>query len=186
MCQGLMAAAPRYRSRTWHDIGTSCAILSLWIVPWLILTAATWMAGGHPSVSLVAFINPGEIVRRIGSGSGAFQLWVLVAPTSPVVVWRFWASLVIMIGAIGAAGVGARIQIAQIPRGRFRRFLPADRQVVRSAHWARALDLRSLRGRPGHTGVFLLGRHGRRRLVTQRETSRKESPRQAVGRQRMH
>jgi hypothetical protein len=162
-----MAAAPRHQSRTWHDIGTSCGILSLWIVPWLILTAATWIAGGHPSVSPVAFINPGEIARRIGSGSGAFPLWVLVAPTSTVVAWRFWASLVIIIGAISAAGVAARVQIARIPRGRLRRFLPADRQVVRSAHWARAMDLRSLRARPGRAGIFLLGRHGRRRLATQ-------------------
>jgi len=166
-----MAAVPRHGSQKWRDITTSGGLLSLWILPWLILTGATWIAGGHPSVSPVAFINPGDIVRRMGSGSGAFQLWVLVAPTSTVVAWRFWVSLMIMIGAITAAGIGARVQLARMPRGRLRRFLPADRRVVRTAHWARAVDVRSLRGRPGHAGVFLLGRHGRRLLVTQPETS---------------
>jgi type IV secretion system protein VirD4 len=149
----------------------SAGLISLWIVPWLILTAATWIAGGHPSLSPVAFINPGDMVRRFWSGSGPFQWWVLVVPTSTVVAWQFWASLVIMVASITLVGVGARLQMTQISRGRFRRFLPADRRVVRMAHWARAVDVRSLRGHPGHGGVFLLGRHGRRRLVTQPETS---------------
>jgi type IV secretion system protein VirD4 len=166
-----MAAAPRHRSHAWRDIGTSAGLISLWIVPWLILTAATWIAGGHPSLSPVAFINPGDIVRRFWSASGPFQWWVLVVPTSTVVAWQFWASLVIMVATITLVGVGARLQMAQISRGRFRRFLPADSRVVRTAHWARAVDLRSLRGCPGRAGVFLLGRHGRRRLVTQPETS---------------
>jgi type IV secretion system protein VirD4 len=166
-----MAAAPRHRSHAWRDIGTSAGLISLWIVPWLILTAATWIAGGHPSLSPVAFINPGDMVRRFWSASGPFQWWVLVVPTSTVVAWQFWASLLVMVATITLGGVGARLQMAQISRGRFRRFQPADRRVVRTAHWARAVDLRSLRGRPGRAGVFLLGRHGRRRLVTQPETS---------------
>jgi type IV secretion system protein VirD4 len=166
-----MAAAPWHRSQTLRDVGTSGGLVFLWIVPWFILTTATWIAGGHPSVSPVGFINPGDVVRRIGSGSGPFEWWVLVAPTSTVVAWRFWSSLAIMIAAITVGAVGVRIQMAHMPRGRFRRFLPADRRVVRAAHWARAVDLRSLRGRPGHAGVFLLGQHGRRLLVTQPETS---------------
>jgi type IV secretion system protein VirD4 len=166
-----MAAASRHRSQAWLDVSTSSALIMLWIVPWLMLTAATSIAGGHPSVSPVAFINPGDMIRRIWSGSGPFQWWVLVAPTSAVVAWRFWASLALMIAAIGAGTVGARIQIAQMRRGRFRQFLPADRRVVRMAHWARPADLRSLRGRPGHDGVLLLGKFGRRLLVSQPETS---------------
>lgn len=166
-----MAAAPRHRSQAWRDIGTSGGLIALWMVPWLILTAATWIAGGDPSVSPVSFINPSDMIRRIGSGSGPFQWWVLVAPASTIVAWRFWASLAIMVATITVGVVGARIQIAQASRGRFRRFLTADRRVVRTAHWARAVDLRSLRPRSGRAGIFLLGQHGRRCLVTQPETS---------------
>src|ERR1700692_1764758 len=156
-----MAAAPRHRSQAWRDIGTSGGLIVLWIVPWLILTAATWIAGGHPSASPMAFINPGDMVHRMSS-SGPFQWWVLVAPMSAVVAWRFWASLGLMIAAIGVGAAGARVQIAQMRRGRLRQFLPADRRVVRVARWARAVDLRSLRGHPGRGGVFLLGKFGRR------------------------
>src|ERR1700688_4989658 len=166
-----MAAAPRHRSQAWRDIGTSGALIVLWIVPWLILTAATWIAGGHPSVSPVAFINPGGMIRRIWSLNRPFQWWVLVAPTSSVVAWRFWASLALMLAAVGVGIAGVRIQIGQMRRGRFRQLFPAERGVVRVAHWARAVDLRPLRGRPGHDGVFLLGKFGRRLLVSQPETS---------------
>ncbi len=166
-----MVAAPRQRSQTWRDIGTSGALISLWIVPWLVLTAATWLAGGHPTASPVAFVNPSDIARHVASGIGPFRWWVLVAPTSTVVAWRFWVSLAIMVAAITAAGVGVKVQIAGMPRGRFRKFVPADRRLVRTARWARAMDVRMLRGRPGHAGVFLLGEHGRRMLVTQPETS---------------
>ena len=109
----LMVAAPRHRSQTWRDIGTSGGLIALWIVPWLILTTATWIAGGHPSASPVAFINPGDMVRRISSGRGPFEWWVLVAPTSTVIAWRFWAGIAIMVAAITVGGVGANGHIAQ-------------------------------------------------------------------------
>jgi type IV secretion system protein VirD4 len=154
-----------------RDVTATSLLLSLWIVPWVVLTTATWMAGGHPSASPVAFINPGGVLRRIGSAGGPLQWWVLVAPTSTVVAWRFWMSLALIAVGTTALGVGARVQIGRMPRGRLRRLLPSGGRVVRTARWARAVDVRSLRGRPGRAGVFLLGDHGRRPLVTQPETS---------------
>jgi type IV secretion system protein VirD4 len=166
-----MAARPRHQTETWRDLRAGGVLIAAWIVPWLALTAATWIAGGRPTASPVAFINPGGIIRRIGSGGGPFEWWVLVAPTSTITAWRFWASLVLIVGAVTAGVARSRRQVARMTRGRLRRFVSPDRRVVRTAHWARAGDLGSLRGRPGRGGVFLLGHHGRRLLVTQPETS---------------
>jgi type IV secretion system protein VirD4 len=167
----LMAAAPRPGNHVWREIGTSAGLIALWIAPWSVITAATWVAGGRPTISPVAFINPGDLVRRLTSAHGPLDLWVLVAPASGITVWKFWATLA-LIPCGGAAGFMAiRIQIARMSHGRLRRFVPSGKRLTRTAHWARAVDLRSLRGRPGQPGVFVLGLHGRRMLVTQGETS---------------
>lgn len=72
---------------------------------------------------------------------------------------------------MSVSGIAVRVQMVRMTRGRFRRLLPPSRRIVRSARWARAVDVRALRGRPGRDGVFLLGYHSRRLLVTQPETS---------------
>ena len=166
-----MAATPRPRTHGSRDVWASAALVALWIVPWLVLTTSTWIAGGHPSASPVAFINPGEIIRRLASGTSGLEWWLLVAPRSQVIAWQFWASLGLTLAAVTTGAVGARMVGLRMTQGSLRRFVPASRRVVRTAHWARSVDLRSLRGRSGHAGVFLLGHHGRRSLVTQRETS---------------
>ncbi len=166
-----MAAVPRHRTQTWRDLGTSAVLISLWIVPWLLLTAATWIAGGRPSASPISFLNPAAIIRRLESGGGAFDWWVLVAPKSTVVAWRFWGSLAVIAITASAGVVGARVQAQQLSRGRLSRFMSPARRIARTARWARGIDLRPMHGRPGRASVFLLGRHGRRMLVTQLETS---------------
>ena len=166
-----MAAVPRPGANVWRDVGTSAGLIALWIAPWLVITAATCAAGGRPSLSPVDFINPGGIMRRLASGSGPLDWWVLVAPRSGVLAWKFWASVALILVAGAGGGIVVRLQLTRVSHGRFRRFAPAGRRVMRTARWARAVDLRSLHGRPGRAGVFLLGRHGRRMLVTQPETS---------------
>ena len=166
-----MAAAPRYRSQAWRDIGVVAALVTVWIAPWFVLTVATWIAGGHPSASPVAFIDPVALLHRVASGSAPFEWWVLVAPTSSVVAWKFWTALALIVCVAVVAGLGTRTQVARASGGPFRWVLPGETRVVRVARWARAADLHSLRGRPGHGGTFLLGEHRRRRLVTQPETS---------------
>jgi type IV secretion system protein VirD4 len=110
-------------------------------------------------------------VRRVSSGHGPFDWWVLVAPASHVLAWRFWTTLALIVAAGTGGLIVMRFQIEQITHGQLKRLMPTGRRVARTAHWARGVDLRSLRGLPGHGGVFLLGRHGRRMLVTQAETS---------------
>lgn len=177
-----MAAIPRHPTQSWREVWTIGVLLSLWIVPWLALTAATWSAGGHPGVSPVAFIDPTGVVHRLSSGSGPLQWWVLVGPTSHVVAWRFWSSLALFAVTGIVVAMAARMQLVRLGRGRLRRLLPPARRITRSARWARKVDLRKLRGRPGEGGTFLLGQHRRRMLVTQPETSPTELPQQAGGR----
>ena len=166
-----MAAAPRPRNHAWRDLVASAALVALWIAPWLLLTVATWTAGGHPSASPIGFVNPGDIVRRIASEHGPLDWWVLVAPASAVIAWKFWGSIALILAGGVAAFLMLRVLVARMTHSRFSRLMPAGRGVTRTAHWARAIDLRLLRGRPGRGGVFLLGRHGRRMLVTQAQTS---------------
>jgi type IV secretion system protein VirD4 len=166
-----MSAAPRYRSQAWREIGAVGVLIALWMVPWVALTAATWIAGGHPSASPAAFINPSDVFRRIGSGIRPFEWWVLVSPASTVVAWKFWTSLVLIAATVTIIVIGARMQLVGMSHDRFRQFLPSARRVVRMGRWARSVDLRSLRGRPGRGGVFLVGQHGGRPLVTMPETS---------------
>src|SRR4029077_9824772 len=94
-----------------------------------------------------------------------------VSPTSTVVAWKFWISLSLIAAAVTVCAIGVRMQVEGIARGGFRQVLPSARRVMRMGRWARRVDLRSLRGRPGRGGVFLLGQHGGRPLVTQPETS---------------
>ena len=166
-----MVAAPRLRTQAWRDLGAGGALIALWVAPWFGLTTATWVAGGHPSESLVAFINPGGVVDRLRAAHGAFEWWVLVAPKTAVVAWRFWASLALIAIAGTGASIGLRVTIARAGRGPLRTLSPPGRRMARSTHWARRGDLRSLRGHAGRDGVFLIGQHGRRLLTTQAETS---------------
>src|SRR5450631_1810917 len=161
-----MAAAPRYRTQAWRDIGIGALLVTVWICSWFALTVATSIAGGDPSVSPVAFINPSTLVRRFASSMGPLQWWVLVKPTSTVVVWKFWTALSLIVCTVTVGVIGTRMQLARLATGPLGQLLPAARRVVRTGRWARAADLRSLRGRPGRRGVFLVGQHGRRPLVT--------------------
>src|SRR5579863_9544355 len=130
-----MAAAPRPRANVWHDFGTTVVLIALWIVPWLVITAATWVAGGRPSTSPPSFINPGSIVRRVLSGHGPFDWWVLVAPSAHVVVWRFWTALVVIVIAGTGGFMAVRVQVDRVRHGRLGRLVPAGRRVARTAHW---------------------------------------------------
>jgi len=166
-----MAATPSHSAHRWRDVRVTIALVSLWLGPWLLLSACTWIAGGHPSASPMAFIDPAEVSRRLAAGDVASRWWELVDPGSGVVPWRFWASLgagtVIACGCLTHARRSAASGRARGLPG----LLAPGGRVVQTAHWARHRELRALRGRPRHRGRFLLGTHGRTTLVTQPETS---------------
>ncbi len=161
-----MAAAHPYRVQTWRDIRATSALIALWLCPWAILTVATLVAGGRPSASPFAFLDPARVLRRVGSEGGAYRWWVLVDPKSPVSASAFWITSGLIVVVACAFGFGAWHLSTGHRLGR-----PARQRVVRTAHWARRADLRDMRPHRGRVGVFFVGTHRRRKLVTQSETS---------------
>jgi type IV secretion system protein VirD4 len=161
-----MAAAHPHRVQSLRDLRVAGAFIASWLCPWAILTVATWIAGGRPSASPVEFLDPVRIVHRLAASGGAERWWVFVDPTSPVSAWRFWAGAALTVVIMLAAGFGIWRLSTGSGLGRMRR-----RRIVRTAHWARRSDLRDMRPRRGRVGVFVVGTHRRRRLVTQSETS---------------
>lgn len=161
-----MAAAHPYRVQTWRDIRTAGTLIGLWLCPWAILTIATWVAGGRPSASPFDFLDPSRITRRFGTESAVTRWWVFVDPKAPVSPWAFWVTSGVTSAAAGVCGSA----IWRFSTGRRPGRSPRAR-IVRTAHWARRADLRAMRPRRGRVGVFFVGAHRGRKLVTQSETS---------------
>ncbi|HEX6537671.1 MAG TPA: type IV secretory system conjugative DNA transfer family protein [Candidatus Dormibacteraeota bacterium] len=137
----------------------------LWGGSWLVLTAAAWVAGGHPSVGPLAFLDPARIAALVRGGLGA-AVWELVgagAGTRPAVFWPAFGGLVLAVpGAVLVA------------MGRPRAVISAHRRAGRIrtvSHWARRRDIAGLSSRTARAGRFMLGTMRRRLLLTERETS---------------
>lgn len=161
-----MAAAHPYRVQTWRDIRAAGTLIAFWLCPWAILTVATWVAGGRPSASPFDFVDPSCIIRRFGTESGAYRWWVFVDPKSSVSPWAFWVTA----GVTSVAAAVCGFALWRFSTGR-RPGRPSRGRIVRTAHWARRADLRAMRPRRGRAGVFFVGTHQGRKLVTQSETS---------------
>jgi type IV secretion system protein VirD4 len=138
-----------------------------WLASWAWLYTAAWVAGGHPSVDPVHYVDPGRVVARLHRGTG-ISPWDLVEAgprTQPIV---FWVALAVLaVASVSGVAVAARWcgWAAHLPAG-----MPANR--LRSvSRWARGADLRALRVRRPRSGSFLLGATGRRLIATERETS---------------
>jgi type IV secretory pathway TraG/TraD family ATPase VirD4 len=161
-----MAVAHPNRVQTWRDIRMAGALIAVWLCPWAILTVATWVAGGRPSASPFDFVDPSRIARRLGSEHGAYRWWVLVDPKAQVSAGMFWVSSALTVATASVCGftmwhLATSKRSGRLPRGR----------IVRAAHWARRADLRAMRPHRGRLGVFFVGIHRGRKLVTQSETS---------------
>jgi type IV secretion system protein VirD4 len=137
-----------------------------WLVPWLILTAATWIAGGHPRVGPLSFVQPGEVAARMRS-HGPLDLWRLVggdAATAPAAFWPATAFLCAAFTAIAIVTVRAMRHVGTHHFG-------SNTNVDHLSRWARRRDLHGLLTRRRHAGRFVIGLHGRARMATERETS---------------
>jgi hypothetical protein len=112
-------AVPRERSRR-GDLILLGAAATAWLLPWLLLTGAAAVSGGHPDESPVDFINPLRLVGMYWTDGNAVVWWHLVGATQPAHVWLFAAfiiaALVVMLAALvasllvwagGVPGVGA-------------------------------------------------------------------------------
>lgn len=161
---------PRPRSRR-GDLVLVGALLSVWLLPWLVLTGAMAVAGGHPTVSPLGFINPLRIASTYHSDGNTLVWWHLVGDGQPAHVWIFVAFIVVTIAGVAAVVVGGLVAWAGgIPGvGATRLLLPS--RLPRSSRWATWRDLRALQVRGPRPGSMVLGRRGAHLIATERETS---------------
>jgi type IV secretion system protein VirD4 len=164
------ASVPRPRSRR-GDLVLIGALLCAWLVPWLVLTGAMAVAGGHPTVSPLEFINPLRIASTYHGDGNRLVWWHLVGDGQPAHVWLFVAFIVVTVAGGAAAAVGGIFAWAGgIPGvGATRLLLPS--RLPRSSRWATWRDLRALQVRSPRPGSMVLGRRGAHLIATERETS---------------
>jgi len=142
-------------------------LLAAWLVPWALLTAVAWLAGGSPSASPLDFINPVRIAARYHADGNRLVLWHLVATRGTVNGAVFW----LVLGAVGASSVAAVTWSARFVRGSTRIVSWRRTELDRVSRWARWSDLRHLRTRRPCAGAFTLGRRGAALIATETETS---------------
>ncbi|HEY7926662.1 MAG TPA: type IV secretory system conjugative DNA transfer family protein [Candidatus Dormibacteraeota bacterium] len=164
------ASVPRPRSRR-GDLVLITALLCAWLLPWLVLTGALAVAGGHPDVSPLEFINPLRIASTFRADGNTLVWWHLVGTGPPAHVWLFIAFIVAIVVGGAATALGALVAWAGgVPGiGATRLLLP--NRLPRTSRWATWRDLRALQVRRPRPGSMVLGRRGTHLIATERETS---------------
>jgi hypothetical protein len=150
-----------------NDLLLLLLLTGSWLFPWAVLTAAAWAAGGRPTVNPIAFVEPGQIVARLGA-QRPFALWHLVGgfgPANPFVFWTVLCTLCAM------ALSSALVITSRLPH--LMGVVAASRSggVDRLSRWARHTDLRGVLTRRMQPGRFLIGYHRRDLMATEREVS---------------
>ncbi len=164
------ASVPRPRSRR-GDLVLIVTLLSLWLLPWLVLTGALAVAGGHPDVSPLEFINPLRIANAYHADGNTFVWWHLVGQGRPAHVWLFVAFIVAAMAVGVAAALGCLVAWAGGIPGVGATHLLLPNRLPRSSRWATWRDLRPLQVRHPRAGSLILGRRGPHLIATERETS---------------
>ena len=146
-------------------------LASLWLLPWLVLTGATAVAGGHPDVSPLEFINPVRLVNVFHADGNSLVWWHLVSDDRPTHTWMFVAFIVVaLVGSLVAVAGGLMVWAGGIP-GVGATLMLVPSHLPRTSRWATARDLRRLRVRRPSPGTLVLGRRGAHLIATERETS---------------
>ena len=141
-------------------------LAGLWLGSWCLLSAAAWVAGGHPSVTPVGYVDPARIAARVRDGG--FAPWDLVGAGRRTRSAVFWFALSAQ--SVIVASVLSLAAIRAAPRG-MSRFAASARRLRSVSRWARGRDLRGLLSLRPHDGRFVLGAARRRLILTERETS---------------
>ena len=164
------SGVPRPRSRRLDLVLIGAAVL-LWLGPWLLLTGAATVTGGHPTVSPVEFVNPVRIVSTYVADGNRVVLWHLVGASPPAHPWIFVAFIVVaLVAAAAATGATMIAWAGGIPAVGATMLLTPPR-LQRSSRWATWRDLAPLRVRRPRPGSLVLGRRGAHLLATEPETS---------------
>ncbi|MBV8529382.1 MAG: type IV secretory system conjugative DNA transfer family protein [Candidatus Dormibacteraeota bacterium] len=158
-----VSAPPRStRAELWFVL----ILAGLWLGSWSLLSAAAWLAGGHPSESPVGFVDPARIAARVRDGG--FAPWDLVGAGPHTRTALFWPALFGLMLAVASVVTITAIRAA--PR-RGSRFAGPGRRLRSVSRWARGPDLHGLLSLRARDGRFILGAARRRLILTERETS---------------
>jgi type IV secretion system protein VirD4 len=143
----------------------------VWLVPWLLLTGAAVVSGGHPVISPIDFINPVRLVTLYRVDGNAIVWWHLVGAVAPAHVWVFVGFIAVAVTlAVAATVAGLLVWAGGIPGiGASRLLVPG--RLQRTSRWATWRDLRPLQVRRPRPGSLVLGRRGGRLIATEAETS---------------
>jgi type IV secretion system protein VirD4 len=143
----------------------------VWLVPWLLLTGAAAVSGGHPVISPIDFINPVRLVTLYRVDGNAIVWWHLVGAVAPTHVWVFVGFIAVAVTlAVAAALASLLVWAGGIPGiGASRLLVPG--RLQRTSRWATWRDLRPLQVRRPRPGSLVLGRRGARLIATEAETS---------------
>jgi type IV secretion system protein VirD4 len=141
------------------------------LVPWLLLTGAAIVSGGHPVISPFDFINPVRLVTLYHTDGNAIVWWHLVGAMQPAHVWLFAGFIAVAVTATAATVVGILLAWAGgVPGiGASRLLVPG--RLRRTSRWATWRDLRPLQVRRAPPGSLVLGRRGAHLIATEAETS---------------
>jgi type IV secretion system protein VirD4 len=161
---------PRARSRR-ADLFLLCFVVITWLVPWLLLTGAAIVSGGHPIVSPLDFINPVRLITLYHADGNAIVWWHLVGAVQPAHAWLFVGFIAVAAGALVAVvAAGLLTWAGGIPGiGATRMLVPG--RLQRTSRWATWRDLRPLQVRRARPGSLVLGRRGAHLIATEAETS---------------
>jgi len=141
------------------------------LVPWLLLTGAAIVSGGHPVISPFDFINPVRLVTLYHTDGNAIVWWHLVGAMQPAHLWLFVGFIAVAVTATAATVVGILLAWAGgVPViGASRLLVPG--RLRRTSRWATWRDLRPLQVRRAPPGSLVLGRRGAHLIATEAETS---------------
>jgi type IV secretion system protein VirD4 len=141
------------------------------LVPWLLLTGAAIVSGGHPVISPFDFINPVRLVTLYHTDGNAIVWWHLVGAMQPAHLWLFVGFIAVAVTATAATVVGILLAWAGgVPGiGASRLLVPG--RLRRTSRWATWRDLRPLQVRRAPPGSLVLGRRGAHLIATEAETS---------------
>ena len=148
-----------------------CFVLVVWLVPWMLLTGAAIVSGGHPIISPLDFINPVRLITLYHADGNAIVWWHLVGAVQPAHVWLFVGFIAVAVAATVAAVAAVLLTWAGgIPGlGATRLLVPG--RLQRTSRWATWRDLRPLQVRRARPGSLVLGRRGASLIATEAETS---------------
>jgi type IV secretion system protein VirD4 len=146
-------------------------VVITWLVPWLLLTGAAIVSGGHPIISPLDFINPVRLITLYHADGNAIVWWHLVGAVQPAHVWLFVGFIAVAVTTLAAVVAGALLTWAGgIPGiGATRLLVPG--RLQRTSRWATWRDLRPLQVRRARPGSLVLGRRGTHLIATEPETS---------------